>query len=177
MICTSGYDSPLGGITLAGDDTALTGLWFDGQRYFGSTLPPRTAPGEPEGIRAAKRWLDTYFSGGIPAFLPPLRWTATPFQQAVWELLLAVPYGSTVTYGQLAARLAAGLGRPHMSAQAVGGAVGRNPISLIVPCHRVVGANGALTGYAAGVDVKIALLQWERADIGGLYLSGDTTAL
>lgn len=160
MIWSSQYDSPLGGITLAGDDDALLGLWFDGQRYFGSTLPPQAAVGEPACIQAAKRWLDCYFSGRQPDFTPPLHWADTPFRQAVWQQLLAIPYGGTVTYGQLASQLGAG------SARAIGGAVGRNPISLIVPCHRVVGANGHLTGYAGGIERKRALLSLEQSVVG-----------
>lgn len=165
MVWSSQYDSPLGGITLAGDDDALLGLWFDGQRHFGSTLPPWAAVGEPACIRAAKRWLDCYFSGRQPDFMPPLRWADTPFRQAVWRQLLAIPYGGTVTYGQLASKLGIG------SARAVGGAVGRNPISLIVPCHRVVGANGHLTGYAGGTERKCALLSLEQSAVGGTQIT------
>ena len=114
-------------------------------------------------MAAARRWLDSYFTGREPDFLPPLHPAGSPFQQAVWALLLQIPYGQTVTYGQLAARLAAERGLARMSAQAVGGAVGRNRISLIIPCHRVLGADGSLTGYAGGLDRKAKLLAWEHS--------------
>lgn len=155
MILTDSYASPLGAITLAGDETALTGLWFDGQAYFGDTLPLDRQRGTTPVLEEAKRWLALYFSGQRPDFAPPLRFQTTPFRKAVWELLLTIPYGQTVTYGELARQLGC------RSAQAVGGAVGHNPISLIVPCHRVVGAGGTLTGYAGGVDKKQWLLELE----------------
>ena len=137
MTYRASYLSPLGAITLASDGKALTGLWFDGQKYFGSTLPVETKQGDCPVFAQAKRWLDSYFAGEKPDFTPPLHWAATPFRRAVWEILLTVPYGCTTTYGQIAAQLADRMGKPQ-SAQAVGGAVGHNPISLIVPCHRVV---------------------------------------
>lgn len=147
------YNSPLGSITLASNDMALVGLWFDGQRYFGGTQGVLT---ESPVFNETRRWLDIYFSGREPGFVPPLSLQGTDFQQHVWKALLTIPYGQTVTYGELARRLGC------RSAQAVGGAVGRNPIAIIVPCHRVVGTNGALTGYAAGLDRKHALLQIEQ---------------
>ena len=157
MDYTAHYDSPLGGITLASDGEALVGLWFDGQMHFGSTLGVRAAsPAELPLFDEACRWLDIFFSGREPDFTPPLSLRGTPFQQRVWEALLTIPYGQTVTYGELGRRLGC------RSAQAVGGAVGRNPISIIVPCHRVVGSNGSLTGYAGGIDRKRALLQLEQ---------------
>lgn len=155
------YTSPLGGITLASDGQALTGLWFDGQKYFGASLSgERQERGLPVFDRAAE-WLDLYFSGRAPEFTPPLALRTTPFRRAVWELLLAVPYGQTTTYGQLAAQIAQKRG--GMSAQAVGGAVGHNPISLVIPCHRVLGADGGLTGYAGGLEKKRRLLALEGA--------------
>ena len=153
--------SPLGGVTLASDGAALTGLWFHGQAHFGATLSGAAAERDCPVLAEAARWLDCYFSGEIPDFTPPLRLTGTPFQMAVWEALRAIPYGETVTYGALARRL-------NTSARAVGGAVGRNPISLIVPCHRVVGADGSLTGYAAGKERKAYLLTLERSRTSGL---------
>lgn len=164
------YSSPLGPITLAGDGTALTGLWFEGQKYFGSGLP---SPCEerPLGVfAAARRWLDLYFRGEKPDFTPPLAPRATPFRQAVWALLLAIPYGQVTTYGDLADTLARQMGLGRMSAQAVGAAVGHNPISLIIPCHRVVGRDGGLTGYAGGLDKKIRLLALEGVDATRLRL-------
>ena len=156
------YDSPLGGILLAADESGITGLWFDGQKYFARDLPAERVEQSTPALAEAKRWLDIYFTGREPDFLPPLHPAGSLFQQAVWALLLQIPYGQTVTYGQLAARLAAERGLARMSAQAVGGAVGRNRISLIIPCHRVLGADGSLTGYAGGLDRKAKLLAWEH---------------
>ena len=155
------YLSPLGPITLASDGEALTGLWFDGQKYFGSTLGAELQTRDLPVFREARRWLDLYFSGTAPDFTPPLSLRGSDFQRAVWALLLAIPYGETVSYGELASQYAERTGRAHMSAQAVGGAVGRNPVSLIVPCHRVLGADGSLTGYAGGVERKAKLLALE----------------
>lgn len=154
---TEYHDSPLGKITLASDGQALTGLFFEGQRYFGSTLGAHheDCPSLPV-FDDARRWLDEYFAGQEPDFTPPLSLRGTVFQQRVWRELLAIPYGATTSYCELAKRLGV------RSAQAIGGAVGRNPISIIVPCHRVVGADGSLTGYAGGLDRKRALLQLER---------------
>lgn len=155
------YPSPLGDITLASDGNALTGLWFDGQRHFGETLAERPQEKSLPVFEEAERWLDRYFSGGIPDFTPPLLLRGTLFRRLVWEQLLLIPYGGTVTYGQLAERLSAQTGR-HVSARAVGGAVGHNPVSLIIPCHRVIGADGSLTGYAGGTDRKAELLRMEK---------------
>ena len=166
MPYTRCYDSPLGEILLAADEQGLTGLWFVGQKYFPAALP--ATAGEP-GARAlsvfapARQWLDVYFTGREPQIAVPLHLRGTAFQLAVWELLRAMPYGTTRTYGALARELAARQGRARLSAQAVGGAVGRNPLSLFVPCHRVVGADGSLTGYAGGLEKKRALLQLEGA--------------
>lgn len=156
------YASPFGGITLASDGEALTGLWFDGQKYFGSTLSDEYEQRELPVFEQADRWLEIYFSGRKPDFLPPLTMKTTPFRKAVWELLLTIPYGQTMTYGELAKLVAEQMGRIRMSAQAVGGAVGHNAISLIIPCHRVIGANGSLTGYAGGIAVKEKLLLLEK---------------
>lgn len=156
MVYTTHYDSPFGGITLASDGTALTGLWFDGQKYFGSTPEAHheECPSLPV-FDDTHRWLDIYFSAREPDFIPSLSLRGTPFQQRVWEALLAIPYGQTVTYGELARRLGC------RSAQAIGGAVGRNPIAIIVPCHRVIGADGKLVGYAYGIELKKRLLELE----------------
>jgi methylated-DNA-[protein]-cysteine S-methyltransferase len=157
------YDSPLGGMLMAGDGQALTGLWFEGQKYMPAALPP----GRPERrlpvFEETVRWLDLYFGGGIPDFTPALNLKGTAFRKAVWEILLTVPYGRTITYGEIAERIAGKTGAGRMSAQAVGGAVGHNPVSLIVPCHRVIGADGRLTGYAGGIDRKARLLRMEQA--------------
>ena len=170
MTYTQHYDSPLGGILLAADEEGLTGLWFDGQKYFARTLPKEYAESETPVLCEAKRWLDIYFSGREPDFTPPLHLCGTTFQRAVWALLLTIPYGKTVTYSALASQLAHDYGRSRPAPQAVGGAVGRNPVSLIVPCHRVVGASGSLTGYAGGLRRKEALLRLEKADMSRLFL-------
>ena len=177
MTCTTRYDSPLGGVLLAADESGLTGLWFEGQKYFADNLPEERAERETETLALAKRWLDIYFAGKEPDFMPPLHPVGSPFRRAVWELLLEIPYGQTTTYGELSRRLAAEMGIAHMSAQAVGGAVGHNGISIIIPCHRVVGTGGSLTGYAGGVDKKVKLLELERADMRGFFVPKKGTAL
>ena len=163
MEYTHHYASPLGGITLASDGEALTGLWFDGQKYFAATLDPEHEEKPLPVFAEADRWLAVYFSGRDPGFTPPLNMKTTEFRKAVWELLLTIPFGRTMTYGELAARLAQQMGMEKMSARAVGGAVGHNSISLIIPCHRVIGADGALTGYAGGIERKEKLLRLEAA--------------
>lgn len=160
----SHYASPLGPIALSSDGESLTGLWFDGQKYFGATLSEEQREKDLPVFDGARRWLDAYFQGRDPGFTPPLNPRGTPFQKAVWDILLTIPRGSTLTYGQIADRVAKAMGRGRMSAQAVGGAVGHNPISILIPCHRVVGTNGSLTGYAGGVDKKLWLLQCEGVD-------------
>lgn len=165
MEYTHHYDSPLGGITLASDGAALTGLWFDGQKYFGASLSKDHEQRNLPVFEQADRWLAVYFGGREPDFTPALSLKTTPFRKAVWEILLTIPYGQTMTYGEIAHRVAVQRGLSQMSAQAVGGAVGHNAISLIIPCHRVVGADGSLTGYAAGIAVKKKLLNMEKADI------------
>ena len=164
MIYMGRYDSPLGPITLAGEDGALTGLWFDGQKYFGAGLPAGTPEGEPPVFRQVRAWLDRYFRGEDPGPAPPLAPAGTAFQRAVLEVLREIPYGRTATYGQVAQAAGPGLGR-NTSPRAAGSAVGRNHISLLIPCHRVVGAGGSLTGYAGGLERKEALLKLEGAEI------------
>lgn len=155
------YLSPLGPITLASDGEALTGLWFEGQKYFPDLTGWRQE--ELPVFDQARTWLDAYFSRQAPSFTPLLRPAGTAFQREVWAILAAIPYGVTRTYADIAQELARKKGLPRMSARAVGSAVGRNPISLIVPCHRVVGKSGRLTGYAGGLDKKRALLELEGA--------------
>ncbi len=169
MMYTLHYDSPLGGILLAADEVGLTGLWFDGEKYFADTLNPEHKAQETPILREAKRWLDVYFRGQEPDFTPPLHPIGSPFRQEVWALLLQIPYGQTMTYGALAKQLAAMHGLSRMSAQAVGGAVGHNEISIIIPCHRVVGTNGSLTGYAGGIDKKAKLLTLEKIRMEHLF--------
>lgn len=148
------YQSPLGGITVSADGNSLTGLWFDGQKYFAATLPAAHEEKQLPVFDQTQRWLDCYFSGKNPGFTPPLRPKGSPFRQAVWEILLQIPYGETITYKDIAEEIARQQGKQTMSAQAIGGAVGHNPISIIIPCHRVVGSDGSLTGYAGGIPKK-----------------------
>ena len=171
------YDSPLGGILLAADAIGLTGLWFEGQKYFARDLPAEHTEVETPILAEAARWLDVYFDGKEPDFLPPLHPNGSPFRQEVWNLLLQIPYGKTVTYGDISRQLAEKRGLEKMSAQAVGGAVGHNAISIIIPCHRVVGTNGSLTGYAGGIDKKNKLLALERADRSRFFIPKKGTAL
>ena len=156
------YDAPLGRVLLAADEVGLTGLWFDGAKYFADGLPAEHTERETPVLSEARRWLDLYFAGRELGFLP---------------LLLQIPYGQTVTYGELARQLAEKQGRPRMSAQAVGGAVGHNKISIIIPCHRVVGTSGSLTGYAGGIDRKVKLLALEQADMTRFFVPKTGTAL
>lgn len=169
MQYTTHYESLLGGITLASDGEALTGLWFVGQKYYGSTLDKEHEEAEQAVFADTRRWLDIYFSGLKPDFTPLLSTAGSPFRRRVWASLLRIPYGRTATYGDVAKEMAAERGF-SVSAQAVGGAVGHNPISLIIPCHRVVGTNGSLTGYAGGVDKKLALLRLEHADVADMLV-------
>lgn len=148
------YPSPLGEILLGAEKDGLVGVWFPGQAHFPALS--QAVPGKSPSLNEAINWLDLYFSGEIPHYLPPISLNGTDFQLRVWKALSDISYGQVVTYGDLAKRLGV------RSAQAVGGAVGRNPISLILPCHRVVGSKGQLTGYAGGLDRKKWLLDWER---------------
>ena len=173
MVFTQRYASPLGGLLLAADEQGLIGLWFDGARHFAANLPEMREEKRTPVLDEAARWLDDYFSGGQPDFTPPLHLIGSAFRRRVWARLLEIPYGQTTTYGALAKRL----GGVRMSAQAVGGAVGHNPISIIVPCHRVVGTNGSLTGYAGGLDRKIRLLEIEQTDLHGLFRPKKGTAI
>lgn len=151
------YESPLGGITAAGDGDRLCGLWWDGQRYFGAGLSPDALEADTPVFRQLRCWLDLYFSEQIPGPPPPLVLRGTAFQKQVWAALGQIPYGERIGYAGLAARL----GR-STAARAVGTAVGHNPLSLLLPCHRVVGSGGRLTGYAGGLDRKAALLALEQ---------------
>ena len=177
MQYTYRYDSPLGRILLASDGAALTGLWFEGQKYYAAALAGQHEEKALPVFGQAKNWLDIYFGGKEPDFTPPLAPAGSEFRREVWELLRSIPYGKTVTYAEFASMIAERRGLAHMSAQAVGGAVGHNPISIIIPCHRVVGSSGSLTGYAGGIDRKIKLLSLEGADLSGLYVPTKGTAL
>jgi len=171
VVYTTDYASPVGVLTLASDGVNLTGLWMAGQRYFAATLTGQreNRDGLPV-LLAAKVWLERYFAGEKPSAAElPLALRGSPFRQTVWQLLREIPYGEVTTYGALAQEAASRLGRETMSAQAVGGAVGHNPISIIIPCHRVVGKDGSLTGYAGGLAVKTALLRLEGVDMSTLF--------
>ncbi|MBM6683821.1 methylated-DNA--[protein]-cysteine S-methyltransferase [Collinsella intestinalis] len=174
-VMTSAYASPLGTITLAADERGLAGLWFDGQQHFGelgsaqrrldtATNADTQDPAAQHTIDATRAWLDAYFADENPGSLPPLHLQGTPYQQRIWHLLLDIEPGTTTTYGALAQAYEERFGA-RTSPRAVGSAVGRNPVSLIVPCHRVLGADGSLTGYAGGVERKRALLALERASV------------
>lgn len=221
------YESPLGAMTLISDGSALTGVLFDGQKYYpscvkqlhvqersrsqvnadsdpgaGSTAGPGTGTSagsteesglrdttgstsaEPDSraraqeiLKQTKEWLDIYFGGSEPGFTPPLKVKESDFRQAVCEIMLQIPYGQTMTYGEIASIIAEQKGIPRMAAQAVGGAVGHNPISIIIPCHRVVGTNGSLTGYGGGIQRKVALLELEKVDMSQFFVPEKGTAL
>ncbi len=172
MLYLNYYFSPLGRITLAANEEVLTGLWFEGQKYFGAGLTGEEQERLLPVFEHTRHWLDIYFQGKEPEFMPPLSLAGTDFQQKVWKILLTVPYGKTITYGTIAEQLAAENGLERMSAQAVGGAVGHNPISVIVPCHRVVGGQGQLTGYAGGIEKKERLLALEGISPISIHRAG-----
>jgi methylated-DNA-[protein]-cysteine S-methyltransferase len=167
MNYTFEYNSPVGQLTIASDGESITGLWMKGQRYFAATMEPGSSGVDLPVFEQAKAWLGTYFSGKNPTGTPPLAPTGSPFRQAVWQILCDIPYGEVTTYGSIAKMLAKQ--NEKMAPQAVGGAVGHNPISIIIPCHRVVGADGSLTGYGGGIDKKIRLLTLEHVDMSRLY--------
>lgn len=162
-------DAPLGTILAASDGDNIIGLWFEGQKYFAATLDDRTIEEEVPVYAQLRIWLDLYFAGETPDFTPPLAPKGSAFRQAIWALLMEIPRGTVTTYGALARTLRQQTGKP-VSAQAVGGAVGHNPISILIPCHRVVGTGGSLTGYAGGVDKKLRLLELENVSTTGLFL-------
>ncbi|MCD7922965.1 MAG: methylated-DNA--[protein]-cysteine S-methyltransferase [Clostridiales bacterium] len=177
MQYVSYFDSPMGRILLAADEVGLTGLWFEGQKYFPGHSDEKKEEKETAYLKQAKCWLTVYFSGKEPDFAVPVHLQGTDFQMAVWKILQSIPYGQTMTYGEIAKKIAAQRNRQRMSAQAVGGAVGHNPISIIVPCHRVVGADGSLTGYAGGIEKKVRLLTLEKADMTRFFVPKKGTAL
>lgn len=173
------YPSPVGSITLACDRENLVGLWIEGQKHFGdAAAEAMTEKADAPVLGAAMRWLDRYFAGEKPRPCElPLRPIGSAFRQAVWAILCAIPYGEVITYGDIARQMAARMGREAMSCQAVGGAVGHNPISIVIPCHRVVGSSGSLTGYAGGIDTKVKLLAHEGVDMSKLFVPTRGTAL
>ena len=176
---TMEYSSPVGRLVLASAGEGLTGLWMEGQKYFGGSIAGELGPArELPVFRQTACWLDRYFAGKRPEPAElPLAPIGGEFRQEVWRLLCGIPSGETLTYGGLAQELCRQLGRESLAPQAVGGAVGHNPISIIIPCHRVVGADGSLTGYAGGVEKKLWLLRHEGADLSGLHLPTRGTAL
>lgn len=178
LYCTY-YDSPVGRLLLAADENALTGVWMEKQKYYAAAMPSDLQSKEnlPVFIKT-KNWLDSYFAGGCPKISNlPLAPRGSEFRRKVWKILCEIPYGQVLTYGKIAERIARETGRAAMSAQAVGGAVGHNPISIIIPCHRVVGENGNLTGYAGGLAVKVRLLELEGVDTGRFFFPKKGTAL
>jgi methylated-DNA-[protein]-cysteine S-methyltransferase len=161
--------SPLGEITASAEDGAIKGVWFVGQKYY--PMAKNTwnyEPQHPVFIQLGS-WLEDYFEGRRNIPHPKLKPEGTDFQKEVWNILLEIPYGQVTTYGKIAEKVAALKGLASMSAQAVGGAVGHNPISILIPCHRVIGANGSLTGYAGGMDKKQTLLGIEKADLKRIW--------
>ena len=171
------YQSPISGILLAADETGLTGLWFNGEKYYADHLGLTYEEKNTPILEQTKEWLNIYFSGKEPHLYPLIHMIGTPFQIFVWKILQKIPYGKTVTYGEIAKEVAKQKRMPRMSAQAVGGAVGHNAISIIIPCHRVVGTNGSLTGYAGGIDKKVKLLTLENTDMQHLFIPTKGTAL
>jgi methylated-DNA-[protein]-cysteine S-methyltransferase len=179
MYYSTTYHSPIGLLTLVCDSENLVGLWMDGQKYHGNTIFKNMIENcDIQIFYAAKKWLDRYFTGGAPAIyklkLAPM---GSEFRQMIWSILCDIPYGEVMTYGDIAKKIAAKMNKERMSGQAVGGAVGHNPISIIIPCHRVVGSNGSLTGYAGGIAAKIKLLELEGVDMSSLFIPKKGTAL
>jgi methylated-DNA-[protein]-cysteine S-methyltransferase len=173
------YSSPVGSLTLAGNDESIVGLWLENQKYFGDTvLGQHILKSETPVLRKAKEWLDRYFAGEKPAVSElSLAPAGSDFRREVWRILCEIPYGEVTTYSRIAKRMAVRMNREKMSAQAVGGAVGHNPISIIIPCHRVIGTNGSLTGYAGGIGNKLRLLEFEGVDPSRFYVPAKGTAL
>lgn len=179
MYYSTTYLSPVGTMTLACDGRNLAGLWIEGQKYHGESISgTMTEDNNLPIFAAAKKWLDRYFAGKKPAISElSLAPAGGAFRQGVWSILCEIPYGEVITYGDIARKMAVKMNKASMSSQAVGGAVGHNPISVIIPCHRVVGSNGSLTGYAGGIGIKVKLLELEGADISGLFVPKKGTAL
>lgn len=163
MEFSCGYISPVGRIIIKADETAVTSL------YFSDT---EKCCGENEPLKLAKKWLDIYFSGKAPDHIPPIRPEGTDFQKLIWSLTDDIPFGKTASYGEIAAKAAQKLGKAKMSAQAVGGALGKNPVGIIIPCHRVIGADGSMTGYGFGIEKKIFLLEHEKRCIETMCRNG-----
>lgn len=179
MFYTSEYESPLGSITLASDEQNLVGLWLAGQKYYADTLKNADVQFTELPVHvAAKKWLDDYFLGKNPPLRRiPLAPQGSQFRRNVWDLLCQIPYGEFTTYGTLGKQMATLMGRQSRAGQAIGGAVGRNPVSIIIPCHRVIGTDGSLTGFAGGIDKKVKLLELEGVDVSVMTVPVKGTAL
>lgn len=172
MIYTSYYNSPVGKLLLASKNNKLIGVWIENQKYYLSNLKEKMQKKDDEEILIkAKNWLDRYFENKNPHIseldIEPI---GTDFSKKVWTILCTIPYGKVITYGEIAKKISKAMNKDKMSAQAVGNAVAHNPISIIIPCHRVIGANGNLTGYAGGLDIKMRLLKHEGVDISKLFI-------
>lgn len=165
MQYTNYYCSPIGKMLLAADGTNLTGLWFEGGKFYAAVLDSEHEEKELPVFEIVKKWLDIYFTGKNPDFTPPVHLQGSPFRMMVRDILKEIPYGQTMTYNEIAKHIAKAKGLQRMSAQAVGGAVAHNPVSIIIPCHRVIGSDGSLTGYAGGIDKKVKLLQYEGVHV------------
>lgn len=179
MFYSTQYQSPMGIITIASDGTSLSGLWLEGQKYHGNTISGQvTVKHDIPIFHQTKKWLDQYFLGEKPSISQlSLAPNGSSFRQDIWQILCDIPYGNVITYGDIAKKMAQKMNRASMSSQAVGGAVGHNPISIIIPCHRVVGANGSLTGYAGGIEKKVKLLELEGVDMSRFFIPLKGTAL
>ena len=174
MYTSPPFASPLGTVHLASDGEKLVGLWLAGQKYFADSVRGEVEERELPVFAATRQWLEAYFAGKRPAIdALPLAPAGTPFRRAVWDMLCAIPYGQCTTYGDIARRMAERM-NTRMSGQAVGGAVGHNPISIIIPCHRIIGAGGNLTGYAGGIDKKVWLLTLEGVDTSRMFAKADS---
>ena len=179
MYYSTDYSSPIGEITLASDGDNLSALWIENQKYFGDPITNELTEKDDLPIfEKTKDWLDRYFRGEKPDIKElPMAPMGGEFRQEIWKMLCEIPYGELTTYGNIAKMMAKKLNKKTMSAQAVGGAVGHNPIAIIIPCHRVIGSNGSLTGYAGGIDLKIKLLELEGVDMSNLFIPKKGTAL
>jgi len=169
-------NTKIGPITLSSDGKNLTGLWLDGQKYYAATIKDKIIEEDLEIFKETRKWLQEYFEGKNPKNKLKLKPEGSNFRKDVWDILLTIPYGTVITYGDIAKKLEKKY-KKKMSAQAVGGAVGHNPISIIIPCHRVVGTNGSLTGYAGGINKKIELLKLENTNMDDLFPPKHSTAL
>ena len=178
MYYSTVYSSPIGLLTLASNGEQIVGLWVEGQKYFGSRLGELQKRDDLPVFHQTRQWLDSYFAGEQPEVSQvPLAPEGSEFRRAIWQILCDIPYGQTTTYGEIARQMATKTGRASMSSQAVGGAVGHNPVSIIIPCHRVVGTNGSLTGYASGLARKIHLLELEGVGVSAFSIPQRGTAL